>query len=135
MAESEEPIRAQQTYEQMLIDGLMLSDKEAAAHGIGEIFEDVIDSVWTSIPTTKKVKLKVPTPKGWTIAILAWQEACETQPPAGTPKHEQKGHPKNRERRLAKKAILIDLLAAMKMLYRQAPAQRMMEVEDDLDME
>ncbi len=126
----EERVRAQQSYEQMLIEALMLSDKAAAEHGIGSIFEDLIDSIWSSVPTSKRVKLEVPTPDGYRVAILEYQDACAMQPPENTPRHELTGHPILRERRLRKKAILIDTLAAMKLLYREPQVGKMMEAED-----
>ena len=129
----EERVRAQQSYEMMLVEGLMLSDKEAAAHGIGAIYEDVIDSVWVSLPTSKKVKLKVPTPAGDRPAMLEWQEAETMQPPKDTPIVRLIEHPIHRQRALRKKSILTDLLAAMRLLYREPQTGRMMEDEDDLD--
>ena len=89
-----ERVRAQQSYEEMLVDGLTLSDKAAAEHGIGEIYEDIIDSGWAAVPTEKKVKLKVLTPSGLRSAILEWQAACEIQPPDGTPYQERVRHPR-----------------------------------------
>lgn len=127
----EERVRAQQSYEQMIIEGLMLSDKEAAAHGIGQIFEDVIDSVWAAIPTAKRVKLKVPTPDGYRSAILVWEEACKLQPPSTDPINKRIESPLHRERALTKKAILVDVLAAMKLLYREPQVGKMMEHQDD----
>jgi hypothetical protein len=117
----------------MLIEGLMLTDKEAAAHGIGAIYEDVIDSVWASLPTSKKVKLKVPTPDGDKIAILQWQEAEAMQPPKDTPLMKFPEHPIHRRRALRKKTILTDLLAVMRLLYREPQTGKMMDDNDDLD--
>lgn len=129
----EERVRAQLSYEMMLIEGLMLSDKEAAAHGIGAIYEDVIDSVWASLPSSKKVKLKVPTPNGDHPAILEWQVAEAMQPPKDTPLMKFAEHPIHRQRALRKKTILTDLLAVMRLLYREPQTGRMMEDDDDLD--
>lgn len=130
----EERVRAQQSYEQMIIEGLMLSDKEAAAHGIGQIFEDVIDSVWAEIPTIKKVKLKVPVPAGtYEPAILVWQEICQLQPPATDPVQKRLESPLHRERALRKKAVLVDTLAVMKLLYREPQTGKMMEEDQDVD--
>jgi hypothetical protein len=118
----------------MLVEGLMLSDKSAAEHGIGQIFEDVIDSVWAALPTGKKVKLKVPVSDGsMRPAILEWQEAERIVPPEGTPQQQYPRHPSHRQRALRKKSILVDLLAAMRLLYREPQTGRMMEEEDDLD--
>lgn len=128
----EERVRAQQSYEQMIIEGLMLSDKSAAQYGIGQIFEDIIDSVWAAIPTTKRVKLKVPTPDGFKPAILVWQEACKVQPPSTDPINKRIESPLHRERALTKKAILVDVLAAMKLLYRQPQVGKMMENQDEV---
>lgn len=128
-----ERVRAQQSYEEMLVDGLTLSDKAAAEHGIGAIYEDIIDSVWAAVPTEKKVKLKVLTPSGLRSAILEWQAACEIQPPDGTPYQERVRHPTHRQRALRKKTILIDLLAAMRLLYREPQVGKMMEDDDDMD--
>lgn len=128
----EERVRAQQSYEQMIIEGLMLSDKSAAQYGIGQIFEDIIDSVWAAIPTTKRVKLKVPTPDGFKPAILVWQEACKVQPPSTDPINKRIESPLHRERALTKKAILVDVLAAMKLLYREPQVGKMMENQDEV---
>lgn len=127
-----ERVRAQQSYEEMLVDGLTLSDKSAAEHGIGEIYEDIIDSVWAAVPTEKKVKMKVLTPSGLRAAILEWQVACEIQPPPDTPYQERVTHPSHRARALRKKTILIDLLAAMRLLYREPQVGKMLE-DDDVD--
>lgn len=127
----EERVRAQQSYEQMLIEGLMLSDKSAAQYGIGQIYEDIIDSVWNAIPTAKRVKLKVPTPEGYKSAILVWQEVCLLQPPSTDPINKRIESPLHRERALTKKAILVDVLAAMKLLYREPQVGKMMEHQDD----
>ncbi len=130
--EETERVRAQQSYELMLIEGLMLSDKSAAQYGIGMIFEDVIDSVWAAIPTIKKVKMKVLKNSGeYDSSILEWQEACLIQPPKDTPLNKRSEHPAHRERALRKKSILIDTLAAMKLLYREPQTGRMMEKQDD----
>lgn len=131
--EETERVRAQQSYELMLIEGLMLSDKSAAQYGIGMIFEDVIDSVWAAIPTIKKVKMKVlkASGEGYDSAILEWQDACLVHPPEGTPLNKRSEHPAHRERALRKKSILIDTLAAMKLLYREPQTGRMMEKQDD----
>lgn len=128
-----ERVRAQQSYEQMIIEGLMLSDKSAAQYGIGQIFEDIIDSVWAAIPTVKRVKLKVPTPDGYQAAVLVWQEICKMQPPADTAYQKLEEHPCHRERALAKKAVLVDVLSAMKMLYREPQVGKMMEGQNELD--
>lgn len=128
----EERVRAQQSYEQMIIEGLMLSDKSAAQYGIGQIFEDIIDSVWAAIPTTKRVKLKVPTPGGFKPAILVWQETCKMQPPSTDPINKRIESPLHRERALTKKAILVDVLAAMKLLYREPQVGKMMENQDEV---
>ncbi len=128
-----ERVRAQQSYEDMLIEGLILSDKAAAQAGIGAIYEDIIDSVWAAIPTEKQVKMRVPTPEGYEPAILEWQAACEIQPPPDTPYQHRLEHPAHRERALRKKSILVDVLAAMRLLYREPLTGKMMEVEDDLD--
>lgn len=128
----EERVRAQQSYEQMIIEGLMLSDKSAAQYGIGQIFEDIIDSVWAAIPTTKRVKLKVPTPDGLKSAILVWQETCKMQPPSTDPINKRIESPMHRERALTKKAILVDVLAAMKLLYREPQVGKMMENQDEV---
>ncbi len=128
----EERVRAQQSYEQMIIEGLMLSDKSAAQYGIGQIFEDIIDSVWAAIPTTKRVKLKVPTPDGFKPAILVWQETCKMQPPSTDPINKRIESPLHRERALTKKAILVDVLAAMKLLYREPQVGKMMENQDEV---
>lgn len=130
----EERVRAQQSYELMLVEGLMLSDKSAAQYGIGQIYEDVIDSVWAALPTSKKVKLKVPVSDGsYRPAILEWQDAGKIQPPADTPYQARLEHSSHRERALRKKSILVDLLAAMRLLYREPQVGRMMEDEDGMD--
>lgn len=129
----EERVRAQQSYEMMLVEGLMLSDKSAAQYGIGQIYEDLIDSVWAALPTSKKLKLRVPTPAGDRPAMLEWQDAEALQPPADVPRFKFTEHPIHRQRALRKKTILTDLLAAMRLLYREPQSGRMMEGEDDLD--
>lgn len=129
----EERVRAQQSYEQMIIEGLMLSDKSAAQYGIGQIFEDIIDSIWAAIPTKKKVRFKIPTEDGDEYAILIWQKACEVKPPTDTPYQQRLEHPCHRQRALVKKSILVDTLAAMQLLYREPQSGKMMEDDDDLD--
>jgi hypothetical protein len=135
MAEDTERLRAQQSYELMLIEGLMLSDKEASAQGLLAEFEDVIESLWASIPTQKKVDLKV-----WNSdlsaevpAMQAWQEACSIQPPKEVPDARKPTHHTNKERSLRKKQILVDVLAKMKLLYREPMVGRMLEGDDDGD--
>lgn len=128
-----ERVRAQQSYEEMLVDGLTLSDKSAAEHGIGAIYEDIIDSVWAAIPTEKKVRMKVMTPAGNRPAILEWKVACEIQPPPDTPYQQRIEHTAHRERALRKKSIVIDTLAAMRLLYREPQVGKMMVDDDDMD--
>lgn len=132
MAEDTERLRAQQSYELMLIEGLMLSDKEASAQGLLAEFEDVIESIWSAIPTQKKIDMHV-----WNAdiseevpALQAWQEACHIQPPKDVPDARKPTHEKNKERSLRKKQILTDVLARMKLLYREPMVGRMMEDDD-----
>jgi len=132
MAEDTERLRAQQSYELMLIEGLMLSDKEASAQGLLAEFEDVIESIWAAIPTQKKVDMRV-----WNgdlskmvPALQAWQEACHIQPPKDVPDARKPTHASNKERSLRKKQILTDVLARMKLLYREPMVGRMMEDDD-----
>mgnify|MGYP001206608267 FL=1 len=131
----EERLRAQESYEKMLTEALILSDKAAAEHGIGTIFEDLIDSIWVSIPTEKRTKILIPTPTGYRSAQLEYQAASRHIPPdlnpyvnTIVPEHMAI----NRERRLMKKSIVIDTLAKMGLVYRETPSDRMME-ESDVD--
>ncbi|QLH74982.1 MAG: hypothetical protein HPY73_05705 [Methanomassiliicoccales archaeon] len=130
-----ERLRAQQSYEQMIIQGLMLSDKEASDQGLLAEFEDVIDSLWVSIPTDKKARIRV-----WTAdmskeepCLLEWRKACEIMPPKDTPPSQMASHRKNKERGLRKKQILTDVLSKMKLLYKEPAVSRMTEEDDDGD--
>lgn len=129
MAEDTERLRAQQSYELMLIEGLMLSDKEASAQGLLAEYEDVVESLWASIPTQKKVDTQI-----WNTdlsakvpALQAWLDACKIQPPKEVPDARKPTHEKNKERSLRKKQVLIDTLAAMKLLYNEPMTGTMME--------
>lgn len=132
MAEDTERLRAQQSYEMMLIEGLMLSDKEASGQGLLAEFEDVIESLWASIPTQKKVDTYVWNAdlSGKVPALESWQEACRIQPPKEIADARKPTHQANKERSLRKKQILTDVLAAMKLLYREPMVGRMMEGDD-----
>jgi hypothetical protein len=132
MAEDTERLRAQQSYELMLIEGLMLSDKEASAQGLLAEFEDVIESIWAAIPTQKKVDIQVWNSdlSGKVPALEAWSEACRIQPPKDVPDARKPTHQANKRRSLRKKQVLTDVLAAMKLLYREPMVGRMMEDDD-----
>jgi|WetSurMetagenome_2_1015567.scaffolds.fasta_scaffold529905_2 hypothetical protein len=132
MAEDTERLRAQQSYELMLIEGLMLTEKEASGQGLLAEYEDVVESLWAAVPTQKKVDIQI-----WNAdlsakvsALQCWQEACGIQPPADMPDARKPTHRSNKERSLRKKQILIDVLAAMKLLYREPMVGRMMEDDD-----
>lgn len=120
--------KAEKTYESMVIEALMLSDRVAS--GMGGL-EGVIDSLWAAIPSQKKVMQDVFTAdyKHQRSAVLEWQDAEAMTPPPDLPEGQKLMDPINRKRILRKKQILTDTLAAMGIMYRDIPESAMMMME------
>lgn len=110
--------KAEKTYEGMVIEALMLSDRVAS--GMGGL-EGVVDSLWAAIPSEKKVLQDVYTAdyKHQRSAVLEWQEAEAMISAPDLPEGQRLTDPINRKRILRKKQILVDTLAAMGIIYRE----------------
>lgn len=117
--------RAEKTYEGMVIEALMLSDRVAS--GMGGL-EGVIDSLWAAIPSQKKVMQDVfkADYSGKRYAVLEWQEAELLVPSTDLPEGQRLMDPINRRRILRKKQILVDTLASMGIMYRDIQESTML---------
>lgn len=117
--------RAEKTYEGMVIEAMMLSDRTAS--GMGG-FEGVIDSLWAAIPSEKKMMadILVEDASKKRPALLEWQDAEKQVAPPELPEGMRLVHPINRRRILRKKQILTDTLATMGILYKNVPESAML---------
>jgi hypothetical protein len=117
--------KAEKTYEGMVIEALMLSDRVAS--GMGGL-EGVIDSLWAAIPSEKKVMQDVYTADyaHKKSAVLEWQNTELMVPKADLPDGQRLTDPINRKRILRKKQILVDTLAAMGIMYRDIQESAML---------
>lgn len=117
--------RAEKTYEGMVIEAMMLSDRTAS--GMGG-FEGVIDSLWAAIPSDKKMMadILVDDASKKRPALLEWQDTELLVASMDLPEGQRLIHPINRKRILRKKQILTDTLASMGILYRNVPESAML---------
>lgn len=122
----DERLRTEKGYEMMVIESLSLTDQLSGEHG--EV-EGVIESLWASIPTQKKIDTDVHTAdlEEMRPAILEWQRADEIRPRSEIA---PKDHPKHRERIYRKKQVLVDTLAKMGILYHETPGSVMILPKD-----
>jgi hypothetical protein len=129
----DEKVRAEKGFELIVTEGFILSDREASAQGLMAEFEDVIDSLWASIPTDKKVRTKIYKEdlSDRRSAILEWQEAETIRPGNDLPESKRRTDPSNRRRALRKKQILTDVLSGMRILFKEPKTSRMVEDDDE----
>lgn len=129
----DEKVRAEKGFELIVTEGFILTDREASAQGLMAEYEDVIDSLWASIPTDKKVRIKIYKAdlSKRESAILEWQEAETIRPGKDLPESKRRTDPSNRERALRKKQILTDVLSGMRILFKEPKTSRMVEDDDE----
>lgn len=121
-------VRENRGYHEMMMSSMELKHQEAAKDGFGEFYEDVLDSIWSSIPTAEKLTIEIHEEEGKarTSAFDAWVAASALLS-AKANREEQLRDPINRRRVNRKGQIITDTLAALDFLYKKPPVGRYVE--------
>ena len=120
-------IRKDLDYHHTLMEGMFLSFKEAADDGLLSEYEDLIDALYASIPTKKKMKVQVFDDEGLkeNCSIDEWKKAMNIKPPEDVTQSKKDMHPSNKRRALRKTQILIDIEHALGFLMDEPPMDNM----------
>lgn len=118
-------VRENRGYHEMMMSSLELKHQEAAKDGFGEYYEDVLDSIWSSIPTAEKLTIEIyqEDGKAKASAFASWAEALTMVSPKVN-REDQMRDPINRQRVNRKSQIITDTLAALDFLYKKPPVGR-----------
>ena len=125
-------IRKDLDYHHTLMEGMFLCFKEAAEDGLLAEYEDLIDSMYASIPIKKKLKVKVydEDVKKENGSIDEWRKAMLIKPPDNLPTSKKDMHPEHKRRALRKTQILIDIEHALGFLMDEPPVGKMRAGQD-----
>jgi hypothetical protein len=109
------------------MEGLFLCFKEAAEEGLLSEYEDLIDAIYASIPTMKKMEINVFDEDGKkkNCSIDEWKKAMLIKPPDNLPTSKKDMHPEHKRRALRKTQILTDIEHALGFLMKEPPIGRM----------
>jgi hypothetical protein len=120
-------IREDFDYHHTLMEGMFLSFKEAADDGLLSEYEDLIDALYASIPTKKKMDIKVFDEEGKkeNCSIDEWKKAMSIKPPDDLPSSKKDRHPDHKKRALRKTQILTDIEHALGFLMKEPPVGKM----------